>query len=314
MPSPVETPRVFRTVTQARDFCKNGAVVTIGNFDGVHIGHQELVKRTLLEAKRGGWRSVVLTFAPHPVKVLAPAAAPKLIHTEAQKFEALAALGVDAIVAQKFDSGFANKTAETFFNDTLVHDLAARHIVVGYDFTFGKARTGTIETLEILAYRAGIGVTVMPAKMKGKTLASSTLVRRLISDGNIALANRLLNREFFIDGTVVHGHKRGAALGVHTANVAPDNELIPADGVYATLIRVGNKTLKSVTNIGLNPTFSNDTRSIEAHIFNFDDDIYAQPVRLAFIKRLRDEKKFATPEDLVKQIKKDIASAKVALR
>lgn len=305
--------RVFSSTAEAHPFLKNGSAVTVGNFDGVHLGHQDVLKKLSVLGKKSGLKTAVLTFDPHPVKILAPDVAPKLIQTRAQKIESLAKQGVDAIVLQEFTPEFAKLPPEDFFETHLVRDLGARHVLVGYDFTFGSKRLGTIETLEVLAYHREVGVTIVPAKMAGQTLVSSSIVRKLISEGAVGMAAKLLTRPFSLEGKVVHGHKRGVALGIHTANLAPLNELLPADGVYATLVRVSGRDYEAVTNVGFNPTFHNRARSVETHLFDFDGDVYGKDMRVDFIERLREEIQFATPEALVTQIKKDIEKAKEAL-
>lgn len=306
--------QVFSSTAEARDFLSGGAVVTIGNFDGVHFGHRQIISSLIANAKSRKLKSVVLTFDPHPVKVLSPTVAPKLISTKNQKIELFAELGVDAVVFQKFDADFAKLKPEDFFDIHLVQNLKARFIMVGYDFTFGEKRSGTIETLEALAGKANVDVEIISAKMSDSTLVSSTLIRKLVSEGNVEMAATLLTCPFFIDGKVVHGHKRGTALGIHTANLATENELLPSDGVYATLVEFAGERYDSVANVGFNPTFNNTERSIEAHIFDFDADIYGKDMRLVFVKKLRDEIKFVSPEALVMQIQKDIAEAKRVLK
>jgi riboflavin kinase / FMN adenylyltransferase len=311
MPS---TCKIFQSTKDAKDFCKQGTAITIGNYDGVHHGHQIIIKNLIKKAKKLGVKSVLLTFDPHPVKILAKHVAPKLIHTKEQKIECLSKLGLDAVVIQSFNTAFARHTAEEFFSKHLVKALNARFISVGHDFTFGDKRSGTIETLEILAYPQKIEIEVIEAQMIQNTLVSSSLIRKMIHQGNMKVANDLLTRDFYIDGTVIQGHQRGTALGIHTANLESPNELIPEDGVYATRISINGKVYDSVTNIGFNPTFDNKNRSIEAHIFDFSDNIYDQDVRLFFIDKIRKEIKFATPTALVKQIGKDIESAKSILK
>lgn len=306
-------PRVFSSTSEARVFLKSGSAVTIGNFDGVHLGHRDILKKLVAAGKKAGLKAVVLTFDPHPVKILAPAVAPKLIQTRAQKLESLAATGVDAIVLQGFDASFAKNPPERFFEEFLVNDLNARHVFVGYDFTFGSKRSGTIETLEVLSYQRGVTLTIVPAKMSGATLVSSSLIRRLIAEGDVAMAAKLLTAPFTLEGEIVHGHKRGVALGIHTANLKPANELLPADGVYATFATIGGRFYDGVTNVGFNPTFRNETRSVETHLFDFAGDVYGKNMRLEFVERLRGEIQFASPEALVLQIKKDIENAKDAL-
>lgn len=305
--------KIFDSTTSAKSFLKSGSVLTVGNYDGVHLAHRKILKKLISLAKAQRLKSALLTFQPHPVKILAPELAPKMIMTLEQKIEALSSLGLDTIVVQKFDHKFAKHSAEEFFKKFLKTDLQVKFILVGYDFTFGAKRSGTIETLEALGREAGVRVEIMPAQMERETLVSSTLIRKLIREGQVDLAKKYLTRFYSLDGTVIQGHKRGTALGIHTANLITENELIPEDGVYATFVEFQGRTYKSATNIGLNPTFNNTERSIESHIFDFDRDLYQKKIRLFFVKRIREEIKFVSPEALVMQIKNDIEKAKKIL-
>lgn len=306
--------KIFYSTLDAKTFCKAGTALTIGNYDGVHLGHRAILKNLKAQAKKRKLKSALLTFEPHPVQVLVPQIAPKLINTLKQKIELLEQTGLDTLIVQSFDMPFAKMKPADFFKKSLVKDLNARFITVGHDFTFGDKKTGTIETLEVFAHEKNIEIDIIEAQMLDQTLVSSSLIRKLIASGDIPFANHLLGRDFFIDGQVVHGHNRGASLGLHTANLHTDNDLLPLDGVYATRFQIGKKKYQSVTNVGFNPTFNNTERSIETHIFDFDRDIYKKEVRLSFVKRLRNEIKFVNPEALVKQIEKDISEAKKVLR
>lgn len=305
---------IFHSTHEAKFCSKNGTALTIGNFDGVHLGHRAIIQSLTSQAIKLNLTSCLLTFDPHPVKILSPQVAPKCINTTKQKKELLSTTGLDIIVLQKFDKSFSKAKPEYFFSKYLVEDLNAQYISVGYDFTFGEKRLGTIETLEILCYKNNIPVKIIDAKMLNNTLISSTVIRKLIREGQISPANKLLSRAFFIDGTVTHGYHRGTSLGIHTANLKTENELIPGDGVYATFVEWNHKIYDSVTNIGFNPTFDNTDRSIETHILNFDQDIYQSELRLIFIEKLRDEIRFATPSALVTQIEKDIIKANDILK
>lgn len=309
------TKTAFYSQTQdtKSDF-KTGSVLAIGNYDGIHFGHRKIIKQLNKKAKDLNLKSCLLSFCPHPVKVLAPQVAPKMINTLEQKNEILGQLGIDVVINQKFDLKYSKIEPEDFFTNHLVKHLNPKAIIVGYDFTFGKNRSGTIETLEVLGYKNGIEIIIVPAQIKEGTLVSSSLIRKLIKEGNIPYTNELLERPFYIDGSVIHGHKRGTSMGIHTANISTQNELLPSDGVYATAVSYNNKLFKSVTNIGFNPTFENTERSIETHIFDFDEEIYHQDIRLIFAEKLRDEIKFVNPAALVKQIEKDIKNAKDILK
>lgn len=306
--------KIFTSTKEAQTFCKPGTALTIGNYDGIHLGHAAIIKNLVAHAKKNKLKSILLTFEPHPAKILVPDIAPLLINTFAQKNELLQLTGLDAVIHQHFDKAFAKISPKDFFNGQLAGELNAKFITVGHDFTFGEKKSGTIETLEVLAHQKNIAINIVDAQMYDEMLVSSSLVRKLICDGKLPMANKLLDRIFFIDGRVVHGHNRGMALGLHTANLKSANELLPADGVYATHVTVDKKKYQSATNIGFNPTFNNTEHSIETHIFDFDDDIYNKDVRLFFVQKLRDETKFVSPEALIMQIKKDITLAKKILQ
>ena len=305
--------KVFHNTVEATTFLKNGSVVAIGNFDGVHFGHQAILKSAHEYAQKHKLKLCVLTFDPHPVKILAPQVAPVSLQTISQKIECLQAHFVDAVVLQKFDMPFSKISPHDFFKEHLIQNLKTKAIFVGYDFTFGKKRSGTTETLEQLAVENQVTLHITPAQMQGHALVSSTMIRKLLYSGELQAASRYLTRPYAIDGSVVHGFKRGTALGIHTANLNAENELALSDGVYATQVALKNKTYNAVTNIGLNPTFDNTTRSIETHIFDFDQEIYDQKLRLHFVQKLREEIKFANVQALLKQIEKDITQAKKIL-
>lgn len=308
------TSKIFYSTKEANVFLRSGAAVTIGNFDGVHIGHQKILKNLMQIAQKKSLKSVLLTFDPHPVKILSPEAAPPLINTLKQKLEILKQTKLDAIVVQKFDKNFAKLSAYDFFTKVLKNNLCAEYISVGYDFTFGFKRSGTTERLEKWGQENAINVHITPAILQGEALLSSTFLRKLIGEGKIKAAKKYLGRDFFIEGNVVPGFKRGTSLGLHTANLKTYNELLPLDGVYATFVTMNGKTYQSATNIGFNPTYHNSERSIEVHIFNFDQEIYGETLRLTFMDRIRDEIQFASADILVQQIKKDIATAKKILK
>ncbi len=302
--------RIFHSSRRAKEFCKKGVCLTLGNYDGVHLGHRSILGNLVKEAQRRKWPAVVYTFNPHPVKILAPHLAPPLINTEKQKIELFASCGVDAVIFEKFNHRFSSLSPQIFFQKIIRERLHATFVIVGYDFTFGKKREGNIETLEYLCFKNGIELTIMKPQMAGNTLVSSTVVRKYLMEGDVVHAARLLGRFFFLDGKVVHGNKRGQKLLIPTANLKTENELIPANGVYATQTRIGKIVYGSVTNIGTNPTFGNRFRSIETHLLDVDLKIYGKKMRLYFLKKLRDEKKFISPQALALQIKKDIALAK----
>ena len=305
--------KTFDSISKANSFLKKGSAIAIGNYDGIHYGHRSILKKLIKEGKKNKFKTALLTFRPHPAKTLAPETSFKLINTYEQKNELLKETGIDAVIFHKFDKRFAKTSPEKFFEKYLIKELSTKTVFVGHDFTFGDQRSGTIETLEHLGGKHNIKINIMPDMMLENTLVSSSLIRKLLMEGQVKLANKLLTRLFFIDGKVVHGFQRGTSLGMHTANLKTKNELIPNDGVYATKVQIGRKKYSSVTNIGFNPTFDNKNRSIETHILNFDQNIYKKTIRLSFVDKIRDEIRFATPTALVKQIEKDIEKAKKIL-
>lgn len=285
----------------------------MGNYDGLHLGHRSILTTLKKEAKKRGVPAIVYTFNPHPVHLLAPSIAPPLINTLDQKIELMKTTGIDALVIEKFDSHFSEQPPEAFFKKHLVKNLNAHFIIVGYDFTFGAKRKGNMETLEILGFQNQIDVKIVEPYFKGQTLVSSSLIRKYLAEGKVEKTKELLTRPCFIDGTVVKGTSRGKILGFPTANLKTINELIPKNGVYATLTLLGGINYPSVTNIGIKPTFGKNNLGIETHILNFDKTVYGKKIRLYFIKHLRDEKKFSNTNRLAMQIKKDIVNAKKTL-
>lgn len=257
--------------------------------------------------------SVAYTFFPHPVKVLSIRSAPLLINTLEQRLELIAGTGMAAAVVEPFDLKFAHMAAEEWFEKTLVGNLKAVGVVAGYDFTFGTHRSGTVETLEKLCRKHGMECRILEARLAGETLISSTQIRDFIGKGEVALAAELLGRAFFVDGTVVKGAGRGVQLGIRTANLKTENELLPLNGVYATWAELGGRRYRSVSNVGMNPTFGGTTVGIEAHLLGFKRNIYGKKLRLHFVERLRSERSFSGPGELVQQIGKDIEAAEKIL-
>jgi riboflavin kinase/FMN adenylyltransferase len=286
---------------------KRPVVLTIGNFDGVHIGHQKIFKNISQTAKKLKGLSVVYTFFPHPVKIIAPSACPKMLQTQEQKLETIEKHSIDICVVEPFTASFSRLSPKNFFNGVLLKRFSPSKIVVGYDLTFGRHRTGTIELLKKLCGEKKITFELINAVFSGETLVSSTRIRKLIAEGNVELARKMLGHPYSMSGMVVKGRGIGGILGFHTANLEVENELIPSDGVYLT------KTLGhlSVTNIGPNPTFHGDKTTIETHILNYSGNLVSKKIEIIFYKRLRDEIEFKGPIELKKQIKKDIKRAKL---
>ncbi len=292
--------------------------VALGNFDGVHRGHQQLLDETVRAAERLGGDAVVLTFDPHPAAVLAPALAPTLITTRDRKLELFAERGITATVLEPFTRELAALTPEQFVAQVLVQTLGARHVVVGFDFTFGRKRAGTTAVLRAAGDAAGFTTQVVDAVRIGDVVASSTNVRDFVSAGDMAGARRMLGRNFDVEGQVVHGDGRGRTIGIPTANVASETQLSPARGVYAvwaTILDAARPTRHAgVANLGTKPTFTEgDQVCLEVHLLDFDQDLYDRRVRVEFVQRLRGERRFSGVDALVEQIRLDIDQAREAL-
>lgn len=289
-------------------------VLTLGNFDGVHCGHQQILRRLVEVARDINGQAVVLTFHPHPAVILAPEHAPKLITDWRARVEQIAAFGVDAIIMQHFTRAFSQITAEDFVHRFLVDGLGVRGVVVGHRVSFGHNRGGHATTLRQLGDRYGFSVEVVgPVEVAGILVSSST-VRRAISHGDLARAQLLLGRTPSVAGRVVQGHHRGKGLGFPTANLRIGRLVLPPDGVYAVRVRVpGDTWWPGVANLGFNPTFHQHERSLEAHLFDFGQDLYGERIEIAFVQRLRGEEKFPSAEALAQQIARDVQAARQVL-
>lgn len=292
-----------------------GAAIAIGNFDGVHVGHRALIARARECAARASALTVALTFDPHPSALLAPAHAPAMLTSIERRIELLAEAGVDAVVVEPFTRELAGALPDAFVDDLVIGALGARAIVVGYDFSYGQGRAGTSDALRAHGHRAGIEVAIVPPVTVDGEIASSTRVRGLLRAGDLARAERMLGRPWDVDGIVVHGAERGRAIGVPTANIAPDVELVIAPGIYAvTLGAVGGPAMPAVASLGTNPTFVDAGHLVlEVHVLDWTGDLYDQRVRTTFVARLRDEQKFDSVEALLAQIWRDVADARAAL-
>lgn len=286
-------------------------VVAIGNFDGVHLAHQELFKhaRTIAKALQG--TVVALTFDPHPAEVLAPHAAPPLLQTLEERLTAMTKAGVDISIVEPFTLAFAHLSPHDFFRSILQERLHAAAIVVGYDFTFGHKRSGTVHDLERFGHDAGIRVDIVPAQFVDDELISSTHIRQLVTAGMVERAAKLLGHPFTFTGKVQPGAGRGKDLGARTANLALDGRLAPANGVYVTTTQLAGEKVSfaSVTNVGINPTFGGHERLIETHLLDAGHNLTGKTITVAFLERLRDEMKFANAQELAAHIAKDIKEA-----
>ncbi|MGB2929373.1 MAG: bifunctional riboflavin kinase/FAD synthetase [Desulfobacterales bacterium] len=290
------------------------AVITIGNFDGVHIGHQALFHEVIEKADAIDGTSIVMTFEPHPVRVLKQNGHPPLITLYEQKVELIESSGIDILICIPFTLEFAAISAKEFVEDILLTRIGMKAIVVGEDYTFGKNRKGDIKLLQTYAKNHGFEVIVADWILtlnKSPDKISSTRTRELVIAGRVAEAQKLLGRYYQIRGVVTTGRNRGGRLlGFPTANIILHDELCPKTGVYAVTVEFGSKTHKGVANIGYSPTFGDHIFSVEVHILDFNENIYDRKIRVNFIQRIRDEKKFSNISELSDQIKKDIVKAR----
>lgn len=304
-------------IKKGKDFPREfkNPVLTIGNFDGVHLGHQHLFAKVKERAAQIGGETIVYTFDPHPMEILAPERKPLLITSFAEKLRLIAEQGINVIICAPFSKKFANQTPDDFVKKILHEQIKIRYLYVGHDYTFGKDRRGDISLLKDLGEKLGFQVEVVRAvKVNGK-IVSSTRIREFIQQGLMEEAAHMLGRFYLIQGQVIPGHGRGSKkLGFPTANIQPENSLIPKPGIYATWSFYAGKKYASVANLGWNPTFHDQNFSIEVHILDFHQDIYGETLRVEFVKRIRDEIMFARPEELSKQIKQDIIKAKEFLK
>lgn len=302
----------MQTILGSKNFSNLNAemVVAIGNFDGVHLGHKHLIGKAKKKAQEIGAQTAVYTFDPHPVQVLSPNQCPIRIQTQDQKLSALDSLGVNFCIVENFTIEFAHQLPEIFFEEVIIKRLRAKAVVVGYDFTFGLQRRGSIKLLRQLCEQNGIGITVIDAQFLHDTLISSTNIRRLVEHGDVVNASELLGRPYSLEGRVVPGRGIGVTLGARTANLKSLNELIPKNGVYLTSTSIERRAHRSITSIGNNPTFPNSNFAIETHIIDEAPELTGMIITVEFLERLRDQITFASPEELKKQILSDIELAK----
>lgn len=306
---------VIKNIEDIRDTLRGGCA-TIGNFDGVHKGHQKLISRTRDKALAGRMESVVITFDPHPLRVLLDGKhTPPFITMLDQKLQLISDLGVELCVVLPFSKEMAALDPEEFVRTYLVEGLNIKELVIGYDYAFGKGRSGNYEMLSSLGKKYGFGVERVGPYMSGDAIVSSTRIRDLVKSGHVWDARPLLGRFYTVSGSVQHGANRGGRLlGFPTANLKLVDELSPGLGVYACWATLEDGTLKqAVANIGYNPTFGNDAISVEVHIMDFDQDLYGKNLTVRFVQRLRSEKKFDNLDQLMEQITKDINLARTIL-
>ncbi len=286
--------------------------ITIGNFDGVHLGHQELIRRTVARAKDTSTIPAALTFSPHPVRFFSPKARFYEITTLEEKAERIAAFGIETLVVESFTGEVGRMEAEEFAREILVKRLRVRHAIVGYDFTYGRNRTGSPSTLTETGKELGFDVETVPPLVRGGVIVSSTRIRELLLGGRVREAEEMMGRPYRITGTVIAGAGRGRRLGYPTANIQFTQELIPLPGVYVVDVDGAGARRRGVANVGFNPTFGENFLGIEVYILGFDGDLYGRELAIRLRDRIRDERKFKSAEELVRQIEKDVRYAGAA--
>jgi len=285
-------------------------VLAIGNFDGVHVGHQTLFRKTAELATANEGTPIAFTFEPHPLKIIAPEKVPPMLTHFKQKMELMESFGINMVICADFTRKFADQQPRDFSKNILFEKIAVKEIVVGFDYAFGRGREGTIPYLKKMGEEFDFQVHVVePFKLDGHTVSSSH-VRELIEAGQVETASQFLGRDYSIIGPVVAGYKTGQAIGFPTANIDTSKVQIPGTGVYAVRVIYKNESHDGVANIGFNPTFNRDRLSVEVHIFDFNQVIYSKEIEVRFIARIRSEITFKSADDLVVQIKQDIDKAK----
>ncbi|MEI6124980.1 MAG: bifunctional riboflavin kinase/FAD synthetase [Pseudomonadota bacterium] len=297
--------------SRVKAFELKNPVITIGNFDGVHLGHQKILKKTIQRARALEGVSAVYTFNPHPIKVLSPENEPLRINTFDEKVRLIESIGIDYLICEHFTKQFAAQAPEEFVKKIICDRIRPVEIIIGHDYAFGKGRKGTIELLkkmgEIFHFKLHIvdNITIKNIPVR------STTVRRLITLGKVSLAHKLLGRPYCLTGKVLHGKQR--RIGFPTANLSPGKNLIPKTGVYAVRAATPFGPFDGIVNVGFSPTFDGEKLIIEAHLFDFNEHLYGKEISIFFIKRVRGEKKYHEVPNLVRQIEKDIAFAKKVL-
>lgn len=293
----------------------NGSTVTVGSFDGVHLGHQAVLQEIDRRARASGRASVLVTFDPHPLEVVNPGAAPPLLTTGPERLEILALSPLDYVLLVRFDRHLAGLTPEEFVSQVLLERCTLRELVIGHDHGFGRGRSGDVETLRRLGASHGFEVDVVPPVDFGGQHVSSSRIRRAVAGGDLATAGAMLGRRYGVVGRVGEGERRGRLLGVPTINLSElsPRKLLPPDGVYAVRVEWRGGSAGGMMNQGPRPTFQDGRRVLEAHIFDFERDLYGEWVRIEWIERLRDIQRFGSVDQLKQQLERDRARAVAAL-
>jgi len=300
--------RIFHSTENAA--ISRPTVLTLGVFDGLHLGHQLIVKTVVERARATGAKPTVITFEPHPRAVLHPESAPPLLQTLDQRLEALGVLGIEQTIVIPFDKQFAQIRAEDFLKDVISDRLHAQEVYLGRGFAFGRSREGNIDLLQQISHKLGfVADEVAEVRLRGKRISSSR-IRELLHQGRVNVARGMLGRPYGVEGRVIRAAGRGQQLGFPTANLHPHNRVIPKGGVYVTATLIDGRWRPSVTNVGTRPTFEQDGEtSVETFVMNWSGDLYGDVIRVRFLYRLRDETKFNSLEDLKAQIGRDVSRA-----
>jgi riboflavin kinase/FMN adenylyltransferase len=286
------------------------SVVTIGNFDGVHLGHQQILRKVIERARETDRISAVLTFYPHPARVLRPAEAPGLLSTLEQRLGMIEAMGIDAAFVMQFDMELAKVSAEDFVRRYLVDTMRVQEVLVGRNFRFGHRQAGDVKMLGELGRQWGFEVEIVPPVLDAGMVISSTAIRSAVRDGRMELARRMLGRPFSLVGRILPGTGQGRKLVVPTLNLTTAQEVLPKMGVYASEVVVEGKTYRAATNVGMRPTFDGTRITIESHLFDFSENLTSGRMEVLFWERLRDERKFFGPAELREQVLRDIEQAR----
>ena len=306
----------MREITDITTFStQQPTVLTIGTFDGVHLGHQKIIERVVTTARQEGLLATIFTFFPHPRMVVQHDKSLKLIHTLEEKKQLLQQLGVDLLVVQPFNEAFAQLTAEEFVSTILVQHLNVKKVIIGYDHRFGRNRTANINDMRLFGEKYGFAVEEISVQEVDEVSVSSTKIREALNKGDVTTAEHYLGTPYSLTGTVVHGLKLGRTLGYPTANiqVTEDYKLIPKDGVYAVYSYIGERKVYGMMSIGKNPTIEGKGASIEVYFFDFNGDLYDRELTIYFLKYLREERKFSSVALLKKQLQDDETTARKAI-
>jgi riboflavin kinase/FMN adenylyltransferase len=305
--------RIVRGLSSTR--MHGDSVITIGAFDGIHIGHRRILDEVVLLARGLGIAGVVVTFEPHPISILQPSEAQCLLTSLDERAKLIGEIGVDSLVLLRFSSKLAQRSAEWFVKKVLLEKLGLRRLVIGYDFRFGRNRQGDASYLETLGERVGFGVDIVPPVGYMGHPVSATRVRTALLRGDVEAVSEMLGRMYSIRGEVVKGEGRGRILTYPTANLKPldGRKMLPANGVYAVTVRVADEENPGVLYIGTKPTFDGCVKGLEVHIMDLDEDLYGSEVEVLFAKRLREEIRFGSDQELKRAIVRDVAEARRTL-